>query len=490
MLVLSAMGLILLRVGLPVVALVAVGLLIDRWQTRRMEEVQQQYATGTIPADITADATLPGSLGSFGYDDEGTPAHRVDIVKDGIWVGVLSGRDTAHLAGLGLDAERWDVHRPPLARATADIASQIPAARRRLCLGTERDEEIAAGAKSEGPLVDPHHADPLVAPREAEAALPAALRSDLHPLEEGQLRFETQHRRKDGSFIDLEVSAAAMPGYDGPTVAAFGRDITDRKRADTFLKTLNEAALSMERRLKPEEIFAAAAEKVRVFGIELLDIRFKRINYNDSVRPKIYDRMISERRQIAERFLSEGNGEAARIRGNRVRELNRIQSEAYRQVEGIRGVADAKATEIYARAYNQSPQAVEFYEFTRTMRSYESIIAANTTLVLSTDSDLFKFLKGMASPSRIGAPNRPTRYSVASTPWTCRTRPAPRTSGPGSCAARRSRAAPSRCPPGTEDRRCRGGRGGARAPGARGTRARRPRWSGRRRRGRAASAAG
>jgi membrane protease subunit HflC len=150
------------------------------------------------------------------------------------------------------------------------------------------------------------------------------------------------------------------------------------------------------RKLVEQEIFAEAAEKVRVFGIELLDIRFKRINYNESVRPKIYDRMISERRQIAERFLSEGNGEAARIRGNRVRDLNKIQSEAYRQVEEIRGVADAKATEIYARAYNQSPEAAAFYEFTRTMQAYKSMIAENTTLVLSTDSDLFKFLKGVA----------------------------------------------------------------------------------------------
>ena len=149
------------------------------------------------------------------------------------------------------------------------------------------------------------------------------------------------------------------------------------------------------RKLVEQEIFAAASQKVKVFGIELLDIRFRRINYNESVRPKIYDRMISERRQIAERFLSEGNGEAARIRGNRERELNKIQSEAYRSVEEIRGVADAKATEIYASAYNQSPEAVAFYEFTRTMQSYKSIIAENTTLILSTDSDLFKFLRGM-----------------------------------------------------------------------------------------------
>ncbi|MGK0441950.1 MAG: membrane protease subunit HflC [Pseudohongiellaceae bacterium] len=151
------------------------------------------------------------------------------------------------------------------------------------------------------------------------------------------------------------------------------------------------------RELVEQEIFNAAAQKVGVFGIELLDIRFKRINYNASVRPKIYDRMISERRQIAERFLSEGNGEAARIRGNRIRELNKIQSEAYREVEEIRGVADAKATEIYASAYNQSPKAVEFYEFTRTMAAYESLIDNKTTLVLSTQSELFKYMKGMSS---------------------------------------------------------------------------------------------
>ena len=151
------------------------------------------------------------------------------------------------------------------------------------------------------------------------------------------------------------------------------------------------------RKVVEQQIFAAAAEKVRVFGIELLDIRFKRINYNVSVRPKIYDRMISERRQIAERYLSEGNGEAARIRGDRVRDLNKIQSEAYRQVEEIRGVADAKATEIYSKAYNQSPEAVEFYDFTRTLQSYKSIIGTNTTLVLSTRSDLFKFLEGITA---------------------------------------------------------------------------------------------
>ncbi|MBF0462272.1 MAG: protease modulator HflC [Magnetococcales bacterium] len=191
------------------------------------------------------------------------------------------------------------------------------------------------------------------------------------------------------------------------------RTTKDREPLRDALLTDAERALNMGalvpiqngRKLVEHEIFVAAAEKVKVFGIALLDIRFKRINYNASVRPKIYDRMISERRQIAERFLSEGNGEAARIRGNRLRDLNKIQSEAYRSVEEIRGGADAKATEIYAKAYNQSPEAVSFYEFTRTMQSYKAILTDNTTLVLSTDSDLFKFLKGM-NPDSVHAPTQ------------------------------------------------------------------------------------
>lgn len=149
------------------------------------------------------------------------------------------------------------------------------------------------------------------------------------------------------------------------------------------------------RALVEEEIFSAAAPKVEVFGIELLDIRFKRINYNESVRPKIYERMISERRQIAERFRSEGNGEAARINGNRERELKRIQSEAYREVEEIRGDADAKATGIYAAAYNQSAEAADFYEFQKTMDMYKSVMKENSTLIMSTTSEAFEYLKSM-----------------------------------------------------------------------------------------------
>ena len=105
--------------------------------------------------------------------------------------------------------------------------------------------------------------------------------------------------------------------------------------------------------------------------------------------------MISERRQIAERFRSEGNGEAARINGNRERELNRIRSEAYRAVEEIRGDADAKATEIYAQAYNQSDEAVDFYEFQKTMDMYRTVLKDNSTLIMSTTSEAFEYLKSM-----------------------------------------------------------------------------------------------
>jgi membrane protease subunit HflC len=175
------------------------------------------------------------------------------------------------------------------------------------------------------------------------------------------------------------------------------KPLRDASLSEADLEALGSLVpIAKGRKRVEQEIFDAAAPKVKGFGIELLDIRFKRINYNESVRPKIYDRMISERRQIAERFRSEGNGEAARINGLRERELNKIRSEAYREVEEIRGKADALAAEIYAKAYNQTPQAAEFYEFQKTMDMYKSVVEQNTTLILSTDSEAFQFLKGMS----------------------------------------------------------------------------------------------
>jgi len=139
----------------------------------------------------------------------------------------------------------------------------------------------------------------------------------------------------------------------------------------------------------------ASAPKLASFGIELLNIQFTRINYNRAVEQSIYQRMISERQQIAERFRSEGQGEAARILGNREKELQQIESEAYRKVQTVRGVADAQASEIYARAYNPNTQTVEFYTFLKTLETWQKAADGNTTLVLGTDSDVFGLLKGL-----------------------------------------------------------------------------------------------
>ncbi len=167
----------------------------------------------------------------------------------------------------------------------------------------------------------------------------------------------------------------------------------DPMLADVDISTL--LPISKGRKRIEADIFDAASGKLAEFGIELLDIRFKRINYNESVRQKIYARMISERNQIAERFRSEGAGEAARINGNKERDLQQITSEAYQQIQTIQGKADAKATDIYARSYNQSAAAADLYTFVKTLETYQSVIDSNTTLILSTDSDLMGLIKTM-----------------------------------------------------------------------------------------------
>jgi len=142
-----------------------------------------------------------------------------------------------------------------------------------------------------------------------------------------------------------------------------------------------------------KEIQGAATGKLREFGIELLDLRLKRVNYNPEVLDRIYQRMISERLQIAQRFRSEGEGEAAKIAGRKEMDLQEIRSGAYRKVQQIRGEADAKATEIYSRAYNQNPEAAEFYRFLKTLQTYPSVLTGDTQLVLSTDAELLKLLR-------------------------------------------------------------------------------------------------
>ena len=142
-----------------------------------------------------------------------------------------------------------------------------------------------------------------------------------------------------------------------------------------------------------QEILEKASPRTKELGIELLDIRFKRINYYEDVRKKVYERMITERKRIADKFRSEGQGRASEILGNKERELKRIQSEAYRTAREIIGKADAQATAIYARAYNRNADTRDFYRFLKTLETYKTTFSDKDWLILSTKSDFFKFLR-------------------------------------------------------------------------------------------------
>jgi membrane protease subunit HflC len=141
-----------------------------------------------------------------------------------------------------------------------------------------------------------------------------------------------------------------------------------------------------------QEILKRASDRVGDLGIELIDVRFKRINYVEEVQKDVFARMIAERKRIAERYRSEGEGEAARIRGERERDLKQIQSEAYRKAQEVRGKADGEATRIYAEAYNRDPS---FYTFTKSLETYQQTVDSRTTFVLTTDSDLLRYLKNV-----------------------------------------------------------------------------------------------
>ncbi len=148
-----------------------------------------------------------------------------------------------------------------------------------------------------------------------------------------------------------------------------------------------------EGRLKIQEmILLSANQKASDLGIIILDVRLKHLNYVTDVQTQVYERMISERFRIAEKFRSEGQGEASKINGERERDLKTIQSEAYRKAEEIRGQADARATAIYAGAYNQSNASKELYSFVKSMETFEKTFDTTTTIILSTKSELYKYL--------------------------------------------------------------------------------------------------
>ena len=138
-------------------------------------------------------------------------------------------------------------------------------------------------------------------------------------------------------------------------------------------------------------IMEQAQPKLAKFGIELVDVKIKRLNYVEEVQKSVYARMIAERKQIAEKFRSEGKGEARKIEGDKEREMKRITSEAYRTAQEVKGKADAEATKIYAQAYGLDS---DFYSFIKTLDIYKETLDKESTIILSTDSEFFKYMKG------------------------------------------------------------------------------------------------
>jgi len=164
----------------------------------------------------------------------------------------------------------------------------------------------------------------------------------------------------------------------------------EAKEGDGTPKRMVRYHVDLGRAEIARQIEKQAREKLMDFGIQVVDVKIKRINYIDSVRSSVYDRMIAERNQIAEKFRAEGKGEASNIRGEKERELQVIKSQAYKQAQEIKGKADAQATRIYAAAYGQDP---EFYAFVKTMELYKKTLEKDSTVILSTDSELMKYFK-------------------------------------------------------------------------------------------------
>ena len=163
-----------------------------------------------------------------------------------------------------------------------------------------------------------------------------------------------------------------------------GLDESDRKTRVTY-------RIDIGRQKITQGILEQAQPKVTPFGIELVDVKIKRINYVEEVRKSVYGRMIAERNQIAEKFRSEGKGEAQKILGEKERDLQEIESEAFKRAQKLKGAADAEATIIYAEAYGKDP---EFYSFVQTLEIYREALDKNSSLILSTDSEFLKYLKG------------------------------------------------------------------------------------------------
>ncbi|MCS5651316.1 MAG: protease modulator HflC [Candidatus Marinimicrobia bacterium] len=211
------------------------------------------------------------------------------------------------------------------------------------------------------------------------------------PLKYAQRLFEeSKAQTRLGSILEGATQNAIANHDIIELVRSSNRDyvIQDEENKDQTEKAIIESG----RDALTKEILELAQERTSDLGIEVLDFQFKRINYVSEVRKEVYERMISERKRIAEEFRSEGAGESARINGQKDRDLKVITSDAYRRSQEIKGKADAEAADIYATAYNKGP---EFYRFMRTMEIYKETLDKETIMVLSTDGDFLRYLGSM-----------------------------------------------------------------------------------------------
>jgi len=208
-----------------------------------------------------------------------------------------------------------------------------------------------------------------------------------------RLRDERGAQSRLDDILDGETRNAIANHDLVELVRTSNRDIVEVEGAAKDEETGILANIHFGREKIRQEIFDAASKRTDDLGIEVLDVRFKRINYVKEVREKVYDRMITERKRIADKFRSQGQGEASRILGEKERELKRITSEAFKTAQEIKGRADAEATKIYANAYNRSVESRDFYSFLKTMETYESTFDSDDWLILSSQSDFYKYLK-------------------------------------------------------------------------------------------------
>ncbi len=209
---------------------------------------------------------------------------------------------------------------------------------------------------------------------------------------------ENGAQAKLDDIIDAAVRDAVTSHNLISIVRSSNRIISEDVVSEEEKEFIQEGALekiSIGRDKIREEIIKIARGMTPQYGIELIDVRIKKVNYIERVRRKVYDRMIAERRRAAERYRSEGRGIKADIEGKTERALKQILSEAYRKAQKIKGKADAEATKIYADAYSKD---IEFYTFLKTLETYRTTVDKDTTVILTTDSDYFKYLKKF-SPS-------------------------------------------------------------------------------------------